>query len=93
MIFSIVTKRKCRKERITENMAEIVDKRNAYRIVVGKPLRKHPLVGPRIKWVDNIKINLKDVGCEDEMWMEVTQNRVQLLVLFTPVSDLQVMLP
>jgi hypothetical protein len=35
------------------------EKRNAYRLLVGKPLGKKPLGRPRRRWVDNIKINLK----------------------------------
>jgi hypothetical protein len=35
---------------------------NAYRILVGKPERKRPLGKPRRKWVDNIKIDLREIG-------------------------------
>jgi hypothetical protein len=35
--------------------------RNAYRIVVGKPKRKRPLGRPRRRWVDNIKMDLKQI--------------------------------
>jgi hypothetical protein len=35
------------------------EKRNAYRIMVGKPEEKRPLERPRRRWVDNIKIDLK----------------------------------
>jgi hypothetical protein len=38
------------------------DKRNAYKILVGKPKGKRPLERPRHKWVDNIAINLKETG-------------------------------
>jgi hypothetical protein len=34
------------------------EKRNAYRILVGKPERKRPLGRPRRRWVDNIKMDL-----------------------------------
>jgi hypothetical protein len=37
--------------------------RNAYRILVGKPEEKRPLGRPRHRWVDNIKIDLGDIGC------------------------------
>jgi hypothetical protein len=36
------------------------EKRNAYRILVGKPKGKRPLGRPRRRWVDNIKTNLRD---------------------------------
>jgi hypothetical protein len=38
------------------------EKRNAYRILVGKPEVKRPLGRPRRRWVDNIKINLREMG-------------------------------
>jgi hypothetical protein len=38
------------------------DKRNAYRILVGKPERRRPLRRPRRRWVDNIKMDFKDIG-------------------------------
>jgi hypothetical protein len=38
------------------------DKQNAYRIFVGKPERKRPIGRPRHRWVDNIKIDLREIG-------------------------------
>jgi hypothetical protein len=38
------------------------EKRNAYRTSVGKPEGKRPLGRPRHRWVDNIKINLRENG-------------------------------
>jgi hypothetical protein len=38
--------------------------RNAYRILVGKPEEKRPLKRPRRRWVDNIKMDLKEIGWE-----------------------------
>jgi hypothetical protein len=38
------------------------EKRNAYKILVGKPEGKRPLGTRRRRWVDNIKINLRQVG-------------------------------
>jgi hypothetical protein len=37
--------------------------RNAYRILVGKPEGKRPLGTPRCRWVDNIKMDLCEIGC------------------------------
>jgi hypothetical protein len=37
-------------------------KRNAYRLLVGKPDRNRPLGRPRLRWVDNIKRDLGEVG-------------------------------
>jgi hypothetical protein len=38
-----------------------VEKRNPYRILVGKPEGKRPLGRPRRRWVDNIKIDLREI--------------------------------
>jgi hypothetical protein len=38
------------------------EKRNAYRILVGKPEGKRPLGRPRRRWVDNIKMDLRDIS-------------------------------
>jgi hypothetical protein len=38
------------------------EKRNVYRILVGKPEGKRPLGRPRRRWVDNIKIDLREIG-------------------------------
>jgi hypothetical protein len=42
------------------HVARIVAKRNAYRIFVGKPEGKRPLGRPRRRWVDNIKMDLRE---------------------------------
>jgi hypothetical protein len=38
------------------------EKRNPYRILVGNPEGKRPLGRPRRRWVDNIKIDLREIG-------------------------------
>jgi hypothetical protein len=38
------------------------EKRNAYRILVGKPEGKRPLGTPRRRWVDNVKMDLREIG-------------------------------
>jgi hypothetical protein len=43
------------------------EKRNAYWILVGKPEGKKPLGRPRRRWVDNIKMDLREVGWDDSI--------------------------
>jgi hypothetical protein len=43
-------------------VARMEKKRNAYRILVGKPERKRPLARPRRRWLDNIKMDLREIG-------------------------------
>jgi hypothetical protein len=60
-------------------------KRNAYRILVGKPEEKRPLGRPRRMWMDNIKIDLRDIG-----WIELAENRDQWRALVNTVMNLRV---
>jgi hypothetical protein len=49
------------------------NKRNAYRILVGKPKGKRPLGRPRCKSVDNIETDLREAGKDDVNWIDLTQ--------------------
>jgi hypothetical protein len=54
-------------------------KRNAYRLLVGKPGGKRPLgLRPRRRWVDNIRMDLGEVGWGDVDWIGVAQDREQV---------------
>jgi hypothetical protein len=44
------------------------EKRNAYRLLVGKPEGKRPLGRPKHRWVDNIRMDLGEVGWGDVYW-------------------------
>jgi hypothetical protein len=44
---------------------------------MGKPERKRPLGRPRRRWVDNIKINIKEIGWDGMDWMDLTEDRDQ----------------
>jgi hypothetical protein len=46
-----------------------------YRVLVGKPEGKRPLERPRLKWEDNIKIDLQEVVCGGMDWIDVGQDR------------------
>jgi hypothetical protein len=50
------------------------EKRNAYRILVGKPEGKRPLGRPRRRWVDNIKMDLGVIGWDDVDWIDLAQD-------------------
>jgi hypothetical protein len=53
---------KSRRMRWAGYIAQMGEKRNAYRILVGKPEGKRPLGSPRRKWVNNIKMDLREIG-------------------------------
>jgi hypothetical protein len=51
------------------------EKRIAYGLKVGKPEGKKPLGRPRRRWVDNIRMDLGEVGWGDVYWIGLAQNR------------------
>jgi hypothetical protein len=57
------------------------EKRNSHRALVGKPEGKIPLKGPRRRLKDNIKIDLREIGCDGMYGIDLAQNRDQWLSL------------
>jgi hypothetical protein len=53
------------------------EKKNAYRILVGNPEGKRPLWRPRRRWVDNIKMDLREIGWGGRDWIDLAQGRDQ----------------
>ena len=49
--------------------------RVVHRVLVGKPEEKSPLGRPRLRWEDNIKMDLQEVGVDRGDWMELAQDR------------------
>jgi hypothetical protein len=56
----------------------MVEKRNAYRLLVGKPEGKRPLGRPRRRWVDNIRMDLGEVGWGDVDWIGLAKDKEQV---------------
>ena len=53
--------------------------RNPYRVLVGKPERKRPLGRPRRGWEDNIKMDLREVGCDPRDLIALAEDKNQWL--------------
>jgi hypothetical protein len=66
------------------------EKRNAYRLFVGKPEGKRPLGRPRRRWVDNIKTDLGEVGWSDVDWIGLVKDRNRRRALVKSVLNLRV---
>jgi hypothetical protein len=62
---SIIRMIKSRRMRLMGHVARMGEKRNAYRLLVGKPEGKRPLGRPRCRWVDDIRMDLGEVGWGD----------------------------
>jgi hypothetical protein len=65
------------------------EKRNAYRLLVGKPEGKRPLGRPRRWWVDNIRMDLWEVGWGDVDWIGLAQDRKRWRALVNSVLNLR----
>jgi hypothetical protein len=59
---------------------------------VGKPEGKRPLGRPRRRWVDNIKMDLREIGWYGMDWIDLAQNGVQWRALVNTVMNLRVLL-
>jgi hypothetical protein len=68
----------------------MVVRRNAYRILVGKPEENRPLGRPRRRWEDNIKLNFREIGWGGMDWIDLTQDRDQWKALVNTVMNLWV---
>jgi len=61
-----------------------------YRVLVGKPEGKRPLGRPRRRWLDNIRMNLQEVGCAYMDWIGLAQDRDRRRTLLSAVMNLRV---
>jgi hypothetical protein len=59
--------------------------------LVGKPEVKRPLGRPRLRWGNNIKMELQDVVCGDEGWIELAQDRDRWRAFLNAVMNLRVL--
>jgi hypothetical protein len=65
-------------------------KRNADRLLVGKPEGKKPLGRPRRRWVDNIRMDLGEVGWDGMDWIGLAQDRNRWRAVVNSVLNLRV---
>jgi hypothetical protein len=65
-------------------------KRNAYRLLLGKPEGKRPLGRPRRRWVDNIRMDLGEVEWSDVDWIGLAQDRKRWRAVVNSVLNLRV---
>jgi hypothetical protein len=70
---SIIRMIKSRRMRWAGHVARMGEKRNAYRILVGKPEGKRSLGRIRRRWVDNITMDLREIGWDGTDWIDLVQ--------------------
>jgi hypothetical protein len=64
--------------------------KNAYRILPWKTEGKRPLGRPKRRWVDNTKIDLREIGWDGMDWIDLTQDRDQWRALVNMVMNLRI---
>jgi hypothetical protein len=87
---SIIGITKSRRMRWEGHVIRMGEKRNAYRLMVGKPEGKRPLGRPRCRWVDNIKMDLLEIGWGGVGWTGLAQDRNKWSALVNAVMNLRV---
>jgi hypothetical protein len=87
---SIIRIMKSERMRWTGHVARMGKKRNTYRLLVEKPEGRRPLGRPRRRWLDNIRMDLVEVGWRDVDWIGLAQDRDRWRTLVNSVLNLWV---
>jgi hypothetical protein len=86
---SIIRIIKSRRMRWAGHVARMGEKRNVYRILVRKSEGKRPLERPRLRWIDNIKMDLLEIGLNVVDWIGLAQDRYRWRALVNAVMNLR----
>jgi hypothetical protein len=81
---------KSRRMRWAGYVARMGEKRNAHRILVGKPEGRRPIGRPRRRWVYNIKMDLREIRLRGMDWIDLAQDWEQWRALVNAVINLRV---
>jgi hypothetical protein len=81
---------KSRRMRWAGRVARMGEKKNVYRLLVGKPEGKRPLGRPRRRWMDKIKMDLLEIGLIVVDWIGLAQDRYRWRALVNSVMNLRV---
>jgi len=87
---NIVRVIKSRRMRWAGYVARMGEEGVVYRAMVGKPEGRRPLRKPRRRWVDNIRMDLQEVGCGYVEWIELAQDRNRWRTLVSAVMNVLV---
>jgi hypothetical protein len=87
---SIIIIIKSKRMRWAGHVARMGEKRNVYRLLVGKPEGKRPLGRPRRRWTENIKMDLLEIGLNVVDWIGLAQDRYRWRALVNSVMNLRV---
>jgi len=79
-----------RRMRWAGHVARMGEERGVYMVLVGKPEGRRPLGRPRYRWVDNIGMDIQEVGCGYMDWIGLAQDRDRWRTLVGAVMNLRV---
>jgi hypothetical protein len=88
---SIIKVIKSRRMRWAECMTRMEEGRGVYSILAGRPIGKRPLGRPRLRWEDNIKMDLRKIGIDGANWIQLDQDRVRWQAFVSTVMNLRVL--
>ena len=71
-------------------LARMGERRGVHRVLMGKPEGKRPLGRPWLRWEDNIKMGLREMGCRGMDWIELAEVRDRWRALVNAVMNLRV---
>jgi hypothetical protein len=87
---NIVRVIKWRRMRWAGHVERMGEERGVYKVLVGKPEGRRPLGRPRRRWVDNIKMEVQEVGCGHVDWIGPAQDRDRWCTLVSAVMNIWV---
>jgi hypothetical protein len=87
---SIIRMIKSKRMRWAGNVAGMGERKNAYRVLAGKPEGRRPLGRLRRRWVDSIKMDLREIGWDGMNWLDLAEDRDQRRALVNTVMNLRV---
>jgi hypothetical protein len=81
---------KSRRMRFAEHVARMGHRRVVYKVLVGNPEGRRPLGRPRLRWEDNTKMDLQEMGCGGTEWIYLARDRDRWRALVNAIMNLRV---
>jgi len=86
-----ISQPKLRSEKFDNNVGKShPEERGVYRVLVGKPEGRRTLGRPKHRWVDNISVDLQEVGCGYMGWMGLAQDKDRWQTFVSVVMNLRI---
>jgi hypothetical protein len=89
----IIRQVKSRRMRWAGHVARMGEEKKVYKVLVGKPEGKRPLVRPKHRWEDGIRMDLREIGWGSVDWIRLAQDRDRWRAVVSAVMNLRVLAP